>query len=211
MAVRSFPSYPQRHSGTLVVLGSAPGGLDEFRRVKSSRSDLAVMTVNHAAGAVAADFLVSDHYEIIAELRELQDALNHKYTTHCTWDCNTAKWPEVDYWWEWPRSDASSAQTAIRVGLAVGFDEVILCGCPLSSNRPLYLGTSGRGCVPIRATWPPPRDIQIHQSKESWNTSEEILERFRENFARHAEAWKDRVFSMSGFTSEILGPPRFLK
>lgn len=192
--------YPRRHTGTLIVLGSAAGGLEEFARVRAARPDAEVGTVGHAAALVPAQFLFTDHYEMHEKLRALQAPYNTAFTTHCARSSGWEKWKRwVDFWWDWPRAQATSAQSAIRVGLAVGFREIILCGCPIEAGRiqhPDQREKDGNA-------WPPPNKFLRRSGQKE-------LEDFRLFFVRFAREcnWRGRVFSMSGFTRETLGEPK---
>ena len=186
--------YDEKHSGTLLVLGSAEGGLDELRTIQEHRASTKIMTIGHAASLVKADFCVSDHYETINTVRRLQKEHHLNFSTHCTRCAGWWKYPDVDYWWDWERSDATSAQTAIRIGLCMGFDEIILCGCPLQAGNiqhPEQVKKDGKD-------WPP---------KGDFNSGEDQLTSFKRNFAKYCGLWHNKVFSMSGFTRDCLGAP----
>lgn len=200
-------SYSVQHEGTLLVLGSAEGGLEELDTVRECRPEASVMSIGHAAGMTKADFVMTDHYEVHSELRALQDRYHTEYSTHCTRASGWQKYPAVDYWWDLPRAIATSAESAIDIGLAMGFDEIILCGCPLEGGtiqHPKQREKDGD-------IWPPPRDLRAHGRKLGEETSDEILATFRRNFLLLADKWLGHVFSMGGYTQSILGsPPRML-
>lgn len=200
----NIPSYPFKHSGTLLILGSAENALEELKEAQRMRSGIMIMTVGHAAGLIKADFIVSDHYEVHEELRKLQNVFGvGHFSSHCAFTGHLDNHPEVDYWWHWRRSEASSVQTAIRIGMKVGFQEIILCGCPLQHGfiqHPLQIKKDG-------IDWPPKRDTKKYGRKDGLNTSEEILSAFRFHFKNFSREWKGIVFSMSGYTKEVLGEP----
>jgi glycosyl transferase/beta-hydroxylase protein BlmF len=201
------PRYPHRHKGTLLVVGSGPGAMDEYVEARHYRPEAMVATLGHAAGMVKADFVVTDHYEVHEDLRELQSKFGPDFTTHCTRCSNWHAWPAVDYWWDWVRAAATSAETAIRIGLSMGFGEIILCGCPLEASaitHPAQRAKDGD-------EWPPPRDMEKYSPKPGWNTSEEILESYQTNFFLRADEWRGKVFSMSGFTRNVLGSPPLVR
>lgn len=206
---KSITTYDRRHDGTLLIVGGSENAMREYSHARSMRPDAMTMTIGHASGFVRSDFVVTDHYEVMLELRRLQDTFgsdDDHYTTHCTFSNRATEYPGIDYWWRWRRSEASSVQTAIRIGLYVGFDEIILCGCPLEHGKiqhPLQIKKDGDD-------WPPPRDRRKYGSKPGMNTSEEILESFRRHFVQFADDWYGKVFSMSGFTRTVLGPPNFV-
>lgn len=197
-------TYSCKHEGTLIVLGSAEGGVHELGEVREHCPDCKVATVGHAAGMSVADFVVSDHYEVHEELRRLQEEIGgNGYTTHATYTGKAKNYPQVDYWWNWPRPSCTSMWTAIRIGIYTGFDRIILCGCPLSFGNiqhPSQIQKDGD-------VWPPPRDLDRLRPKPGCETSEDILQQFRMWFVAQCMEFKGRVFSMSGFTKDVLGAP----
>lgn len=202
---KQLTNYPHRHEGaTLLVLGGSATGLQELERAQAARPGALVAAIGYGAGFARVDMVVSDHYETHEELRSLQDHFGKDhYTTHCTFTSRATKYPAVDYWWNWRRAEASSVQTAIRIGLATGCKEIILCGCPLEHGtvqHPLQRQNDGD-------QWPPPRYIAKHGHKTGQETSAEILTMFQKYFVQFAADWNGKVFSMSGFTRDILGAP----
>lgn len=197
-------TYPHKHKGTLIVLGSAEGGVLELEKVKEHYPDCKIAAVGHAAGMSVADFVISDHYEVHRELRRLQDEIGgNGYTTHATYTAKAKTYTSVDHWWNWPRPNCTSMWTAIRIGIYTEFERIVLCGCPLTFGNiqhPKQIEKDGD-------IWPPPRDIIQHKSKDGWNTSEEILQQFRMWFVAQCLEFKGKVFSMSGFTGDVLGMP----
>lgn len=87
-------------------------------------------------------------------------------------------WPLVTHVWP-SRMTGTSALFAVRVALALGYDEVVLCGVPLDRTGRFY-----------DAPWDEGVDLNVVDMKE-W---EEYL-----------PVMKDRVKSMSGRTRELLG------
>ena len=203
-AKKPVKPYPHRHSGTLLVVGGSKDALTELKRASEMRPGAMIMAVGHAAGMTKVDFVVSDHYEVHTELRRLQDAFGTgHYSTHCTRTSRRDTFPEVDYWWNWRRSEASSVQTAIRIGLATGFQEIILCGCPLEHGtvqHPAQIEKDGR-------SWPPARNISRYGFKQGQNTSEEILASFRYYLVALSSDWEGVVFSLGAFPGVVGGEP----
>jgi len=89
-----------------------------------------------------------------------------------------------DYWWPALQDGGgTSAMMAYKIALAMGFDEVILCGCPLQSG-PYADGSAG---------WTDKGESNVAAYYDPWiKVSEQI---------------QGIVFSMSGFTKELLGEP----
>ena len=197
-------TYHCKHEGTLLVLGSAEGWLCDLQWAVQHYPTHKIAAVGHAAGLSRADYVVSDHYEVHEELRRLQDEIGgNGYTTHATYTAKAKHYPAVDHWWNWPRPNCTSMWTAVRIGIYTGFKCIILCGCPLdfgNIQHPSQIKKDGND-------WPPPRDLKLHKPMAGWDTTEEILQQFRMWFVSQCLEFKGRVFSMSGFTKDVLGMP----
>jgi hypothetical protein len=89
-------------------------------------------------------------------------------------------WPLVDHVWP-TRMTGTSALFAVRVALALGYEEVILCGVPLDTSGRFYAAPWDRGI-----------DLNVVDMKE-WEA--------------YVPAFDGRVKSMSGRTRELLGGP----
>ena len=204
---KRMPEYEQRHTGTLLVVGSGPGALEHAQEVLSHRPTAKVAVVGHAAGMIKADFIFSDHYEVHQELKTLQSQFHSNFSNHCCRMGAWKDWPAVDYWWRMPRARGSSAETAIRAGLRMGFGEVILAGCPLAAATILHPHQQDKD----GQQWPPPRDVARFGGSMKGNTSQDVLQGFQQAFKAQAVLWKGKVFSMSGYTRRVLGAPDFAR
>lgn len=87
-------------------------------------------------------------------------------------------WPLVDYAWEGPLT-GTSGLFAVRIGLALGYDEIALCGMPLDGLGRFY-----------DAPWNHGPDLNVVDMSE-WE--------------KFLPVFKGRVRSMSGRTRELLG------
>lgn len=200
---RLTTTYVGSHAGTLVVLGSAVDALVELECVWQHRKVITIATIGHAAASTKAAFVVSDHYEVHEDLRRLQSVFGDDFTTHCSLCSNPEQYPAVDHWWNWPRPSCTSAWTAIRMGMYLKFDEVILCGVPMMFG--IIQNAEQRDKDGY--TWPPPQKFK-HKTTQTPKTSVEVLNEFRSEFVRHCLEFEGRVFSMSGFTRDVLGIPK---
>lgn len=106
-----------------------------------------------------------------------------------------AKYPSVTDWWGPEVSTgATSAGKAARIGLRMGFDEVILCGCPLD----------GSGYAEADAKVP----HDCHRVGDPAKQDRLSVKGYKRRMQRLAETeFKGRVFSMSGYTRDLLGLP----
>lgn len=92
------------------------------------------------------------------------------------------QWPLVDHVWP-TKMTGTSALFAVKVMLALGYDEVILCGVPLDKTGRFYA-----------APWDVGIDLNVVNMKE-WEEFVPIFD--------------GRVRSMSGRTRELLGEPQW--
>jgi hypothetical protein len=87
-------------------------------------------------------------------------------------------WPMVDHAWPGPLTGTSSL-FGVRVGLALGYEEVLLCGVPLDDSGRFY-----------DAPWDKGVDLNV-ATMDEWE--------------QYMPALQGRVKSMSGRTRELLG------
>lgn len=186
------PQYPERHSGPVLVCGSAeclPADLDKAR---SRWPDAPVIAVNGVAGHVEAFALFSQHSLKLKGWRALHSRAypDLSFTTHSagkghltTQFGGNPLMPWVDHWWDDSASGATSAWGARKMARSMGFDLVILCGAPLEP-QPYFDGTKIAGNRRWRS-----RGVARHYQK---NLLEDV-------------AWHSGACSMSGWTRELLG------
>ncbi len=101
---------------------------------------------------------------------------------------------------------ATSASKAAKIGFRLGFDEAILCGCPMD----------GSGYFPGEADVPQSvMCLRIGDKGTAFGTTTpvqetRIIRAYRERLKILADTeFKGRVFSMSGYSRDCLGePPR---
>ena len=97
--------------------------------------------------------------------------------------------------WDWNRSQGTSLESAIRFGIQVGFDRIIICGCPIAKApiiHPFQVAKDG-------GAWPPP--------KRDERDSDYVIHEFQRNLAMCLPQWKGRpIYGMSGFSRDLFGP-----
>ena len=113
-------------------------------------------------------------YRIESDGQEKKLKTTSKVQTH-----GHEKWPEVDQVWSFPPG-GSSGLFAVRVALALGYQEVYLCGVPMDAT-PRFTQTHS----------PRKPDYGISEGIQYWEDSLPFL--------------RGRVFSMSGRTKQLLG------
>ncbi len=184
---QSLPPYSFPHSGPCLVAGNARCLPDDLKRAQEIFPDAPIIAVNGASREVLAFALYSRHPERFVargfEWIKWQFKLHDEFTVH---GCNKEKsgdLPYVDYWWIDSGGGGGSAWGARKLGWLMGFDLVILCGCPLEPGP--YVGGHGLGGVMTR---------------------QEICATMFQEIQEDA-GWHEGVSSMSGRTAELLGTP----
>lgn len=198
MTARARPEYPKRHAGPVLVAGSAPCLFDDVLRARLLHDDAPIMALNEAAAAMEhIDHLVVGHYYKAPQfmaLREERWPGRPAYTGHACDEPGRIQVPCIDHWWTDAKGQATVAWVAVRIARAMGFEEIILCGCPLD--------TSGY--------W---NDGQTHLEDEGTprvghDNSHPTTRRYRERFEHYARTEPGApVRSMSGWTRDLLGAP----
>lgn len=198
----------------MLVVGSAPCLFDDVRRAMSIRPFASLMLVNGACTALEnAEHVLAGHEEkaemFARERRErfpnappwrLHACCNMK---RCSWYAE--RFPSVTDWHPHEVGvGATSASKAAKLAFILGFDEVILCGCPM--NQEGYF--AGEAEVPQHIMCD--RIGSFGMSRYGVPVQEtRIIKGYREKLKVLAETeFKGRVFSMSGFTRDCLGEPR---
>jgi hypothetical protein len=97
----------------------------------------------------------------------------------------------VTHIWENVSTGGTSAWKAVRVGKAMGYDEIILCGCPIDSSG--Y--TEGES------------DGISHSCARIGLGEGRMYDNYRRTFAVRAKGEGQNVYSMSGYSRELLGAP----
>ena len=229
---------------TLLVIGSAPCLYDDVKRALDLRPFAEAILVNGACAALDwPAHMLCGHEE---KTNEFVTARVHAFpgkplprvhaTFHRLTGVKTAevrveearqRFPRVTDWWPATiHMGAGSAGKAIGIARQMGFDEAVLCGCPMDGSG--YFPGEGDGFDPRH-----PERGGIKQSMNclrigdggkargypkpgtggsEWMDVQDtrIVRGYREHFAKLSEAeFKGWVYSMSGFTRDHVGePPR---
>lgn len=191
----------------LFVVGSAPCLFEDLAAAKTLYWDYEIMLVNGACTAVEdAQHVLAGHTaksEIFAEERRKRFPNAKPWKLHANWALpkNRAgqypcdEFPSVTDWWEGAFSTgATSAAKAARIGLAMGFAPVILCGCPMD----------GSGYSPAEAKI----KHDCARIGDRGAQMAPIIESYKRKMALLAKGeFRGKVYSMSGFTRAVLGQP----
>jgi hypothetical protein len=203
-------------AGTLLVVGSAPCLHEDVERAFSLRPLAAIMLVNGACTAIErAEHVLAGHTE---KAEWFAKARREKFPNAPPWRLHATemekylerskkRFPCVT---DWHGKQFCTGATSIAKGakiglLALGFDEVILCGAPMDGSG--Y--SKDEAIVPQEVNMVRVGDPRHHtgygiDQKQRHRT----VQRYRNQFARFAKEFEGRVFSMSGYTRECCGEPR---
>lgn len=186
----------------VLAVGSAPCLFDDVRAALDAYPNASLMLINGAWTAyLHAEHLLAGHTNksglFMAErLKRFPDAPTARVHATLSYPAQKQENPLVTDWWGQDKATgATSAGKAARVGLSLGYDRVILCGCPLDPNAGYWEGEAKvrHDCARFDTTGNPRRVISRYRDKMA--------------FLAQQEPFKSQVFSMSGYSREVLGAP----
>lgn len=186
---------------TLLVVGSAPCLHEDFEAAMRLRPDAHVLLINEAMGALAlAHHLLAGHSDKADQFlsyRREKFPFAPPVPLHATWREGMKMPACVTHRWAHGADGATSAWKAVRIGLlGMGYQEAILCGCPLEATgyfNPLETARFERS------------DDGARIGRDRDRTMYHV---YRRRMAEHARGpLASRVFSMSGYTRDLFGAP----
>lgn len=198
----------------MLVVGSAPCLFEDVERALKIRPLASLMLVNGAATAFEnAEHVLAGHEEkaefFMRERRaRFPNAPPIKVHACChphRKQMHQQMFPSVTDWWPHEiGAGATSASKAAKLAFLLGATEVILCGCPM--NQEGYF--PGEAKVPQHISCNRIGDFGLAFHDRVPVQETRIIKSYRANLKTLAEGeFKNRVFSMSGFTREQLGGP----
>lgn len=164
--------------------------------------DAELMLINGACSAFRyAEHVLAGHTnkaQLFAAAREAAFPGCAPYRMHATLSYPEQRtlFPAVTDWWSQGFvTGATSAGKAARIGLGMGFDRVILCGCPMDPEAGYWEGEAKvpHDCARFNTPGNPRRVITRYRDKMA--------------FLAKQEPFKSKVFSMSGYSRSVLGGP----
>ena len=192
----------------LLVVGSAPCAHEDYEKAKALFPDSETMLVNGACTMIErAEHMLAGHTDraefFAAERRAAFPG--RPIRVHASWAKHRQRRPEppfalypvvTDWHGSEMSSGATSAGKAALIGLHLGYEPIVLCGCPMD----------GSGYSFDEASGPYPTACQRVGDPKMQNRR--TIVRYRERMKQLAETtFKGRVRSMSGYTKEVLGSP----
>ena len=160
----------------------------------------AVMTVNDIGAFLHAriDHMYSNHGHMLPLIKNMR-AARHRYrrfdekvdlhTIEDQWVPGTTGWPFPGH--------GSSGLGAIYVGLALGYEPIVLAGCPMDNTGHFFDPPLGHPMAKVRLTNFDPQEAMLSKT----NKNEKIWRRANETI------FEGRVKSLSGKTRDWLGAP----
>ena len=179
-------TYPSQHEGAVLICGSAWNLHEDLAQARKTLGDVPVIAVNGASREVKAIALYSCHPHRFIEkgsewIRHQRRLFGEGFTVHSSNKPKHGDLSYVQYWWHIP-GGGGSAWGARKIAKLMGFDTVVLCGCPLLPGN--YTG---------------------HRPGMIMNKSE-ITDQYAAEIASDTD-WHKGAYSMSGRTRGILGCP----
>lgn len=193
-----------------MVVGSAPCLYEDVRAARELFPNAEVMAINEASGALEdVDHVLAGHSSKAEQfVRYRMSKFPHckRFRVHASWarveEAPRDELPSVTDWWSGVNTGATSAGKAIRIAQRMGFDRVVLCGCPLDTSG--YFNPQETDALQ-REYQHLGKCARVGLKKDENNRS---VVRYRDTFRKLAETeWKGWVFSMSGLSRELLGEP----
>lgn len=192
---RELPSMAGTRSGKLLVVGSGRCVWDDLKGFPIRRYDVMALNdmIMHFPGPL--DHVYSDDRKRlpkwIAARRPRYVMLEDTFIGHTVRRCadpSIVCWPFVQH--------GTSAQNAAFVGLLLGYEQIVLAGCPLDDSGHYF---------------DPPFPLDTPWTEVGSNFTETIPDNNRGHpilwFKSYHYAFDGRVKSLSGRTRELLGAP----
>ena len=198
----------------MLVVGSAPCLFEDWTRASLIRPFAATMLVNGACTALKnaehmlcgheekAEFFVRERKRVFPDAPIRVHACCHPHRV----GQYKQMFPSVTDWHPHECGvAATSASKAAKIALLMGYDEVILCGCPMDQEG--YF--PGEAKVPQHVMCARIGDFGMAFGGKVPVQETRIVKGYREKLKILAQTeFKGRVFSMSGYTRQCLGEPR---
>lgn len=185
-----------KYTGNAIIVGSSPCLYDDYSEATKHIKGATVFALNDAAQAIHADFLVTLHPETMETFRK--NSLNKNITT-LSGQRSKVKY-DVDHWFTNCSSGGTSAGSAIKIAIAMGFTQIILCGCPLIGGDGYFVDINSSNMPADKRVGLMPGTHQAHKTH---------LNNLRHESKRYPEGVTVR--SMSGNTADIFGKPEFME
>ena len=178
--------YEVKHRGTAIVCGSAPCVFEDLENAKKLRPNATILGVNGTAGMFEEiEHIWTQHNNFASEFRSIA---KRPIKIHAR---PKIMGNDVDYWWpELSSVKGSSGLAGSLWAKAMGFDEVIMVGIPLSTSETKYCDK-----------YPANRNLKDFATEGNILTWQQFVRLYKE------EGKTNGIYSMSGYTRKIFGAP----
>lgn len=200
---KSAPVYPLKKSGVVFVVGTAPCWKEDLDAARKIFPNADLCAVNEAVRLIDADHVATSHDGKITDFHRLHLA---------TWGYKKGRNVDIHYrapglekkenplFFAWDVTvGAGSAPFAAAVMVLIGYDLVILCGCPMDGGGGYAFDKSETH----KSTGDDPRFGYIdkdHNLVHAWKIA---LRNMPSRIPELCGRWR----SMSGYTKTIFGGP----
>lgn len=195
---------------TLLVVGSAPCLFEDVERALEIYDGAHIMLVNGACVSLKeAQHVLAGHTNKAEEFASARRSVfpdADPWCLHANWNNPETladakkEYPSVTDWWgKGFSTGATSIAKGARIGLAMGYAPIIICGAPMDGSG-YFVGESESG-----------KKIKHDCLRIGDSTKQDayVIQKYRYRFTLLAENdFKGKVFSMSGFTRSCLGGPQ---
>jgi len=125
--------YEARHQGPAIICGSAPSVFVDLEKARQARPGAVILGVNLVAGMVdGIEHVWTQHNNMTEKFRSVAKGRIYVHA-------RSGILGDVDYWWpELVGMKGSSGMVGALWARAMGFDEVIMAGIPLSTSETKY-------------------------------------------------------------------------
>jgi hypothetical protein len=118
---------------TAIICGSAPCLLDDYKYVITHlKGGYRTIGVNEAVYVLYCDYLMTAHPELLDVFKGL--SINKNLETHTSRGYHPDKRDKADYFWPDIKGGATSGIDAVQIAQRMGFDRIILVGCPMNGG-----------------------------------------------------------------------------
>lgn len=179
-------SYDVQHKGCAIICGAAPCVFEDLENALKLRPGATIVGVNNAAAIVPEIEHIWTQHNNYAQ--EYKTKAGRPIKVHAR---AGIMGNDVDYWWNsMVGMKGSSGVVAAIWAKAMGFDEVVMAGIPLSVSSTDYY-----------AQYPDSKPDRVFAPTEN-------IEHWQRFLYIHKEHGRmDGVTSLSGYTRQVLGAP----
>ncbi len=186
---QSTPKHPKNMSGVCFIVGTHPCYREDIEEAKKYFDYIDFCAVNDATNLIHADYIATCHPE---KLDQFLEGVVHGIEIHSRQKMKRPDPRDNEHVWDL-KIGGGSALFAVAAMLAIGYDEVILCGCPMD-------GGGGYALRKHNGSVEDPRLGDMEPSNDIVQGYHRHLKKFKEE-----NPLSNCVSSMSGVTEKIFG------